>query len=83
MELNTEKCYLLLNSSDEIGNLCINNASHVDLLGINFDYKLNFERHTEDIFQKASRKVNALSKLPPYIDIANRLTVTLTYFFVL
>ena len=29
----------------EIGNLCMKNSSCEKLLGINFDYKLNFEKN--------------------------------------
>ena len=35
------------------------------LLGINFDYKLNFAKPIEDICQKALRKLNALARLAP------------------
>ena len=67
MKLYTDKCHLLLNNkgpnSMKIYNLCIKNSSCEKLLGINFDYKLNFEKDIEDICQKGSRKVNALARL--------------------
>ena len=37
------------------------------LLGINFDYKLKFAKHIEGICKKASRKLNAIARLTPYM----------------
>ena len=41
--------------------LHIKNCMCEKLLGINFDYKLNFAKHIEDICPTASRKLNALA----------------------
>ena len=61
MKLNTDKCHLLLHSQEpnalKIGDLYINNSLSEKLLGINFDCKLKFNKHIEDICQKASRKL--------------------------
>ena len=58
MKLNTDKCHLLLNSQEpntlKIGDLNINNCLG-ELLGITFDCKLIFNKHIEDICQKASQ----------------------------
>ena len=63
MNLNTYKCHLLLNSQEpnalKIGDLDINNSLSEKLLGITFGCKLKFNKHIEDIFQKASQKLNA------------------------
>ena len=57
MKLNTDKCHLLLNSQEpntlKIGDLHINNSLSEKLLGITFDCKLKFNKHIEDICQKA------------------------------
>ena len=67
MKLNTDKCHLLLSSQEpnelKIGDLHINNSLSEKLLGITFDCKLNINKHIEDIFQKASQKINALERL--------------------
>ena len=59
MKLNTIKCHLLLNSREpntlQTGDLHINNSLSEKLLGITFDCKLKFNKHIEDICQKASR----------------------------
>ena len=58
MNLNTYKCHLILNSQEpntlRIGDLDINNSLSEKLLGITFGCKFKFNKHIEDIFQKAS-----------------------------
>ena len=70
MKLNTDKCHLLLNSQEpntlQKGGLHINNSLSENLLGITFDFKLKFNKHIEDICQKASQKLNVLARLAPY-----------------
>ena len=51
--------------SEQIHNLHRNNSLSKKLLGINFNYKLNFAEHVEDIFQKALRKLKTLARLMP------------------
>ena len=57
MKLNTDKCHLLLNSQEpntlRISDLHLNNSLSKKLLGKNFDCKLKFNRHIEDICQEA------------------------------
>ena len=76
MKLNTDKCHLLLNTQDQnflkIGNFNIKNSFSEKLLGITFDCKLKFSNHIEDICKKATRKLNALSRIVPYMDISRR-----------
>ena len=64
IKLNSDKCHLLLNSQEantlKIGDLHINNTLSEKLLRITFDCKLKFNKHIEDICQKASQKLNAL-----------------------
>ena len=76
MKLNIDKC-LLLNSQEpntlKIGNLHINNSLSEKLLGIAFDCKLKFNKHIEDICQKASQKLNALARLAPYMGTTGKL----------
>ena len=58
MKLNTDKCYLLLNTQDQnflkIGNFNIKNSFSEKLLGITFDCKLKFSNRIEDICKKAT-----------------------------
>ena len=84
MKLNTDKCHVLLNSQGpktiKIGNLCIKNSSCEKMLGINFDYKLKFTNHIENICKKASQKINALDRIAPYMGICKRRTLMNAFF---
>ena len=77
MKLNTNKCHLLLNNQEpntlKIGNLHINNSLK-EKLGIIFDFdcKLKFNKDIEDIYQKASQKLNALARLAPYMGTTKK-----------
>ena len=56
MKLNTDKCRLLSNNQElntlKIGDLHTNNSLREKLLGVTFDCKLKFNKHTENICQK-------------------------------
>ena len=84
IKLNIDKCHLLLNSQEpntlKIGDLHINNSLSEKLLGITFDYKLKFNKHIEDICQKASQKINALARIAPYMETTKK-RITMNRFF--
>ena len=42
------------------------------LLGVKFDHKLTFNSHISDLCKKASKKVYALARVRPYINISKR-----------
>ena len=64
IKLNTNKCHLLLNRQEpntlKIGDMNINNSLSEKLLGATFDCKLKFNKHIEDICQKASQKLKPI-----------------------
>ena len=73
------KCYLLVNKNDEevtirIGDTETKNSEYEKLLGIKVDTKLNFNEHLNDIISKADRKVNALSRVMPYMSLSKKKT---------
>ena len=76
MKLSTNKCCLILNSQEpntlKIGDLHINNSLSEKILGITFDCKLKFNKHIEDICHKASRNLNALASLAPYMGTTKK-----------
>ena len=84
MKLNTDKFHLLLNSPEpntlKIDYLQINNSVCEKLLGITFDCKLKFNKHIEDICQKASQKINALARLAPYMGTTKKRIIMNTFF---
>ena len=76
MKANPEKCNLIVNSSENVtinvnGNT-IKSSEKVKLLGINIDKKLNFKDHIDQMCKKANQKLNALSRVAPYMEIAKR-----------
>ena len=60
----------------KIGDLHIYNSLSEKLLGITFDCRLKFNKHIEDICQKASQKINALARLAPYMGTPQK-----TYYY--
>ena len=71
---NADKYHLLVNVKDEvsvkIGDFNIVNSECEKLLGVKFDYKLTFNCHVSDLCKNASRKINALARIAPYISIS-------------
>ena len=41
-------------------------------LGVKFDYKLAYHSHVSDLWKNASRKINALARVAPYMSISKR-----------
>ena len=82
--LDTNKCHLILNSQEpntlKIGDLHMNNILSEKLLGITFDCKLKFNKHIEDICQRASHKLNALARLAQYMEKTNKLILMNAFF---
>ena len=76
MKANVNKCHLLLSTTDafnfEISETVICNPKSKKLLGITFDNKLKFEKHIITICQRANRKLNALARLTPYMEVGKR-----------
>ena len=75
MKVNLGKCHMLLNSTEsinvQISETVIHNSQSRKLLGVTFDNKLKFEKHINRICQKANRKLNALARMTPYMELTN------------
>ena len=74
MKANPDKCHSLTTSSDKVS-ICVDNynikSSKCEKpLSIKIDNKLNFNTHVDEIFKKAGQKLNALSKVTPYMDLS-------------
>ena len=71
---NADKYHLLVKVKDEvsvkIGDFTIVNSECEKLLGVKFDYKLTSNCHVSDLCKNASRKINALARIAPYISIS-------------
>ena len=59
----------------------IKNSKFEKLLGIKLDSKLNFNSHIHDICQKAGQKLNAISRITPYMDFAKRRLLVNAFFY--
>ena len=76
MKSNPDKCHLLTSRSDKVSicvdNYNIKNSKCEKLLGIKIDNKLNFNTHVDEICTKAGQKLNALSRVAPYMHLSKR-----------
>ena len=42
------------------------------LLGVKFDSKLRFDQHITDLFRAASRKIYAIARVTPFMNLSMR-----------
>ena len=84
MKPNMSKCHLLVNKKNEatirIGDTEIKYSEYEKLLGIKVDGKLNFDEHLNDIISKTSRKVNALPRVMPYMNLSKKKSLMSSFF---
>ena len=81
---NKDKCHLLISGNENItinvdGNI-IEKRICEKLLGVNVDYKLNFNEQLDSIFKIAGRKVNALSRILPYMSFEKKCILMNSFF---
>ena len=84
MKANTSKCHFITSESKDLvinveNNQTANNKCK-KLLGIKIDHKLTFSAHIDEICKKAGQKMNALSRVIPYMNITKRLSLLNTFF---
>ena len=76
MKASTEKSHLLLFGSNKLtANIDENDIESGDnqiLLGIITNSNLSFNKHINDLFKKASEKLNALARISGYRDLPKR-----------
>ena len=63
-----------------IGPFEIKNTNCEKLLGIKVDSRLNFNEHLDSIIKKVSRKINALSRIKPFMNISKRRILMHSFF---
>ena len=84
MKTNKDKCHLVISNNEKvpmkIDNIELENTSTVKLLGIIIDRKLNFKEHLEGTIKEASRKVNVLSRITPYMNLSKRRLLMNSFF---
>ena len=73
MKVNQDKCNLIVSKNENVsvdtGPSEIEKASCVKLLSVLVDSRLNFNEHLDAIIKKAIRKINALSRITPFMKI--------------
>jgi len=85
MKANPDKCHFLCSSNTEVTlnveNENIKSTNCKKLLGVKIDSKLNFNSHIQDLCRKAGQKLNAISRISPYMDFAKRRLLVNAFFF--
>ena len=84
MNANSDKCHLITSKQScmnlKIGNINIENNTCEKLLGVKVDNKLNLSEYLDGIIKKASRKVSALSRMFPVMDLTKRRLLMNSFF---
>ena len=84
MKANQGKCHLLssldLNTAVSLENYVIKNTKFQKLLGTTIYNNLTFNKHVSNLCDKASRKINVLSRVFPYMPLTQRRTLMKAYF---
>ena len=84
MKSNPDKCHLIVSSNEsinlKIGDFRTANSKREKLLGVCFDSELKFDYHISEICKKASRKINALARIAPFMSINKRRTLMNAFF---
>ena len=80
---NKDKCHLLVSNNElEVDGIEVESSDCEKLLGIKIDSKLNFQDHLDGVNKKASQKVNALSRITPYLNNAKRRLLMNSFFYI-
>ena len=79
MKVNVGKSHLLLSGNSrataKIDKSYIESEDEQVLLGITFDSNITFENHINSICKKASKKLNALARIAPYMNTQEQRTI--------
>ena len=74
---NPDKSHLLLSTNEKTK---IEISDCEKLLGVKIDNELTFDCHVSDMCKKANRKINALARIAPFINI-NKRRILMNSFF--
>ena len=84
MKANPDKCHFICSSSIKVNisreNQNISNSASEKHLGVFFDRTLKFQSHIDSICKKALLKLNAISRITPYMDF-NKKRLAVNAFF--
>ena len=71
---NADKCHFIVSTSQEVSlnvnTFKLKNSDCEKLLGVKFDSKLRFDQHIADLCRTASRKIHALARVTPFMNLS-------------
>ena len=84
IKANTDKYQLLINITTESSqiktrNETVSNSKHEKLLEVKIDHELNFTEHVSSLCEKASRKLNVLSRIASFMTFDQRRSILNTF----
>ena len=62
-----------------LNDVSIESVLNINILGVNFDHKLNFDDHVSTLCKKASKQVSVLQRLSYFLDLESRKTIYRTF----
>ena len=81
---NADKYHFLVRNSQEVSlnvnTFKIKNSDCEKLLGVKFNSKLKFDQHIADLCRTASRKINAITRVKPFINLSKRRLLMNSFF---
>ena len=82
---NPDKCHLLISTDENVAlkikNETITSSSNQKLIGILFNNTFDFDEHVTALCRKASQKLNALSRVAHYMNLAQRRLIMNAFIF--
>ena len=84
MKSNQNKCNFFCSTSKKVilivENKETNNSTHERLLAVKIDSKLSFNNHIDEIYKKASLKLNTLSRITPHLGFKKKKLLINSFF---
>ena len=76
LKVNADKCNFLVSTNQEVklnvNTFNIKNSDREKLLGVKFDTNPRFDQHIRDLLRRASRKIYALDRVTPFMNLSKR-----------
>ena len=84
VKTNEDKCHLIVSTTEateiRIGDYSIKSSDNEKLLGVYIDNKLNFDYHVDQLCKKANKKLRALARVTPYMNLEKKKIVMNSFF---
>ena len=84
LKSNVDKFRFFVSPSQEVSlnvnNFKIKSSDREKLLGVKFDSKLRFDQHITNLCRRTSRKIHALARATPFMDLSKRRLLMNSFF---